>query len=55
MKFYTSYYGNYKSIPTDYYCVGISRYCPDGFKDNPDYKLSDIHSVVESDWIFIGY
>ena len=24
-------------------------------KDNPDYKLSDIHSVVESDWIFIGY
>lgn len=38
MKFYTSYYGNYKNIPTDYYCVGISRYCPDGFKDNPDYK-----------------
>ena len=37
MKFYTSYYGNYKNIPTDYFCVGISRYCPDGFM-NDDYK-----------------
>jgi uncharacterized protein YeaO (DUF488 family) len=28
MQFYTSYYGNYKNIPSDYMCVGISRICP---------------------------
>lgn len=33
MKFYTSYYANFKNIPTDYMCVGISRTCPEGFNE----------------------
>jgi len=33
MKFYTSYYANFKNIPTNFVCVGISRSCPDGFED----------------------
>lgn len=33
MKFYTSYYGNYRNIPKDYVCIGISRYCPDWMRD----------------------
>ena len=37
MKFYTSYYANYRNIPANYMCVGISRTCPDGF-NNPDNK-----------------
>ena len=33
MKHYTSYYSNYKNIPKNYYCVGISRVCPNWFAD----------------------
>ena len=29
MKFYTSYYGNYRNIPKNYMCIGISLYCPE--------------------------
>ena len=32
MRFFTSYYGNYRNIPKDYVCIGISRYCPEWFK-----------------------
>lgn len=28
MKLYTSYYANYKNIPADYMCIGISQVCP---------------------------
>lgn len=31
MKLFTSYYGNYKNIPSNYLCIGISKTCP--FKD----------------------
>ena len=37
MQFFTSYYGNYKNIPKEYVCIGISRYCPEWFsKGNYD-------------------
>lgn len=32
MQFFTSYYGNYRNIPKDYICIGISRYCPEWFR-----------------------
>ena len=32
MQFFTSYYGNYRNIPKDYVCIGISRYCPEWFR-----------------------
>lgn len=31
MRFLTSYYANFKNIPSNYMCIGISRFCPDGF------------------------
>lgn len=34
MKLYTSYYANYQNIPKDLYCIGISRMCPEWFKNN---------------------
>lgn len=37
MRFYTSYYANFKNIPTNYVCVGISRTCPDGFEGKSNF------------------
>lgn len=34
MKHFTSYYANYKNIPKNYFCVGISRKCPEWFANN---------------------
>lgn len=31
MKFYTSYYANFKNIPITHMCIGISSFCPNGF------------------------
>ena len=31
MKLFTSYYANYKNIPSNYLCIGISRVCPEWF------------------------
>ena len=33
MKHFTSYYANLPKIPSNYMCIGISRYCPDWLKD----------------------
>lgn len=33
MKHFTSYYANFGNIPKDYMCIGISRTCPEWFKD----------------------
>ena len=32
LTYYTSYYANYKNIPKDFLCVGISRFVPETFK-----------------------
>jgi len=32
MKWYTSYYGNFRNIPQDILCIGISRSFPDYFR-----------------------
>lgn len=34
MKHFTSYYANYKNIPKNYLCIGISKKCPDWFINN---------------------
>lgn len=35
MKFYTSYFDNYKNIPDTYQCISIARFPPDIFKHPP--------------------
>ena len=37
MRFYTSYYANFKNIPSNYICVGISRMCPEGFEGKENF------------------
>ncbi len=36
MKHFTSYYANYKNIPKNYLCIGISRKCPEWFANNSE-------------------
>lgn len=38
MKYFTSYYGNYKNIPKNYMCVQISRTCPEGLENNSNFS-----------------
>lgn len=37
LQYYTSYYSNFRNIPKDYLCIGISRFVPIEFK-NSDYR-----------------
>lgn len=37
MKFYTSYYTNFKNIPKNFLCVQISRTCPGSLEDNENF------------------
>lgn len=34
LKYYTSYYANFRNIPKDYLCVAISRFVPEVFKSS---------------------
>ena len=42
MDLFTSYYANYRNIPEDFLCIGISRTVPDGFVDKPNF----IHATL---------
>ena len=49
MKFYTSYYGNYKNIPKNLMCVQISRTCPDGLENNDNFTKVQNSILAPSD------
>lgn len=47
-RFYTSYYANYRKIPKNFFCVGISRVCPDGFKDGGNFMFVEGNVLAPS-------
>ena len=57
MKHFTSYYANFENIPKDYMCVGISRVCPDWFKDSniPNFMFVRNNVLAPSESILYGH
>ena len=47
MKHFTSYYANYRNIPKDYLCIGISRTCPEWFNINQE-SLGNFYWVKDN-------
>lgn len=49
MKHFTSYYANYRNIPEDYMCVGITSVCPDGFSNKiPNFTYTENNILTPS-------
>ena len=56
MKFYTSYYANFRHIPKDFMCIGISRYFQDYFKrtDIPNFLYTPNNVLAPSEKLLLA-